>query len=101
MLRLPFEWSEDTMIDSKLQLTRLNLLVSIYLRACRARNLALGTIEFYDKKLNDFLRYCVKHSIVDVNQLTPDDVRAYLIFLEDQKHRPAGIHCYYRSVKRS
>lgn len=87
------------MIDSKLQLTRLNLLVSIYLRACRARNLALGTIEFYDKKLNGFLRYCANHSIVDVNQLTPDDVRAYLIFLEDQKHRPAGIHCYYHSAK--
>ena len=29
--------------------------IGIYLHACKSRNLAVGTIEFYDKKLNAFM----------------------------------------------
>jgi hypothetical protein len=29
--------------------------IGIYLHACKSRNLAVGTIEFYDKKLTAFV----------------------------------------------
>jgi hypothetical protein len=38
----------------------------IYLHACRSRNLATGTIEFYDKKINTFVQFCLGHDISNI-----------------------------------
>ena len=73
--------------------------IRLYIHACRARNLAAGTVEFYEKKLHAFLRFCAEKTITNVNQINADDIRAFLILLEQKAHRPGGIHCYYRSVK--
>lgn len=73
--------------------------LGIYLHACRSRNLSLGTIEFYEKKLGAFFRFCSDLAITDVTQISADTIRQFLIRLEEQKHKPAGVHCYYRSVK--
>lgn len=73
--------------------------VRLYIHACRARNLSPGTIEFYEKKLDAFVRFCTDKMVININQINADDIRAFLIFLEQRAHRPGGIHCYYRSVK--
>jgi site-specific recombinase XerD len=73
--------------------------IEIYLHACRSRNLSRGTIEFYDKKLKVFVRFCREHEITKISQISPDHLRQFLIALEQGGHRPAGTHCYYRSVK--
>lgn len=73
--------------------------IGLFLHACRSRNLAGGTIEFYGKKLNAFIQFCSDVAITNINQITSDNIRQFLIFLEERKHKPAGIHCYYRSVK--
>ena len=73
--------------------------IGIYLHACRSRNLAGGTIEFYGKKLNAFVRFCLDLAITNIGQISADHIRHFLIFLEEEGHRPAGIHCYYRSIK--
>lgn len=73
--------------------------VTAFLHNCRSRNLAGGTIEFYSKKLNVFIQFCEVFAITRISQITPDTIRHFLIFLEERHHKPAGIHCYYRSVK--
>ena len=73
--------------------------IGIYLHACKSRNLAVGTIEFYAKKLNVFTQFGLKHAITNISQIRADHIREFLIWLEETGHRPAGIHCYYRSIK--
>jgi integrase/recombinase XerD len=71
----------------------------LFLQACRSRNLAQGTIEFYSKKLNAFIAFCSYIAITNISQITPETIRHFHIFLEEHNHKPGGIHCYYRSLK--
>ena len=73
--------------------------IGIYLHACRSRNLAGGTIEFYSKKLNTFSQFCLENNVANISQINADLIRQFLISLDESGHRPAGVHCYYRSVK--
>ncbi len=73
--------------------------VGQFLYAGRSRNLAVGTVEFYRKKLTAFLQFCSALAISNTRQITPHNIRQFLIQLEENGHKPAGIHCYYRSVK--
>jgi site-specific recombinase XerD len=63
------------------------------------RNLAKGTVDFYSKKLNTFLKFCSDFAITNVSDISADNIRQFLIFLDENGHKPAGVHCYYRSVK--
>lgn len=71
----------------------------MFLYSCRSRNLAKGTIDFYNKKLGVFLKFCSDLAITNISDVTADNIRQFLIFLDEKGHKPAGIHCYYRSVK--
>ncbi len=51
------------------------------------------------KKLGKFIGYCDFLAIMEVAQVTPETVRAFLGLLVDQGHNPAGVHCYYRALK--
>ena len=73
--------------------------IGVFLHACRSRNLAIGTIEFYSKKLNAFFWYCQDLAISRVDQIIPETIRQFLIILEERNHKPGGIHCYFRSVR--
>jgi site-specific recombinase XerD len=73
--------------------------IEMFLHACRSRNLAAGTVEFYVKKLNVFLRFCTAIAVTNVGEITAETLRGFLIYLEERHHRPGGIHCFYRSVK--
>ena len=46
--------------------------IGIYLHACKSRNLAVGTIEFYAKKLNAFTQFGLKHAITNISQIRAD-----------------------------
>jgi site-specific recombinase XerD len=73
--------------------------IGIFLHACRSRNLATGTIKFYSMKLNTFVQFSSDLAITNISQITADNIRQFLIYLVERKHKPAGVHCYYRSVK--
>jgi len=73
--------------------------VGIYLHACRSRNLAAGTIDFYQKKISTFVQFCIVHDVQNIGQISSDLIRQFLVSLKETGHRPAGVHCYYRSVK--
>jgi hypothetical protein len=63
--------------------------IGIYLHACRSRNLAAGTIEFYGKKLNAFTQFCLENNVVKASQINADLIRQFLISLDEWGHRPA------------
>jgi site-specific recombinase XerD len=73
--------------------------ISAFLHACRARNLASGTLEFYNKKLEAFTGFCLENHADRIGGINADLIRNFLILLAETGHRPAGVHCYYRTVK--
>jgi site-specific recombinase XerD len=73
--------------------------IGMFLHACRSRNLAAGTISFYAKKLKAFIQFSEDLAITKIGQVTTETIRHFLIYLEERKHKPAGVHCYYRSLK--
>ena len=64
-----------------------------------AGNLSPRTISFYSDKLTKFLDYCSVENIGDVEEITPNKLRHFLLWLEREGHNPGGVHCFYRSVK--
>jgi len=70
-----------------------------FLRVCRSRNLAQGTLEFYIKKLKGFTGFRGSLSIENIRQITPDTIREFLVFLEEKGHKAAGVHCHYRAIR--
>jgi len=79
--------------------TYLPILADAFLTDRRAARVAAGTLEFYSAKLNNFLAFCESQAITQVDQLTAQNIREYLINLETRGHSPGGIHTFYRSIK--
>jgi integrase/recombinase XerC len=88
-----------TSIPSLYQSYDLREWAEMFIHACRSRNLAIGTIEFYTKKLKAFIEFCADIAITDINEIRPETIRHFLIYLEERHHKPGGIHCYYRVLK--
>jgi site-specific recombinase XerD len=65
----------------------------------KAQNMAIGTIYFYQKKLELFAQYCGGQAIDQIRQITPNILREYLFWLERNGHNPGGVHACYRAVK--
>lgn len=72
-------------------------LIRNFLRDCRARHLAPGSIDFYADKLDYFQRFCDENKIGLVQAVTPDTLRDYLLSIES--HNPGGRHAIYRAVR--
>jgi len=73
--------------------------VEAFLIDRRAQNMSRGTLQFYVKKLEQFLRYCEGRQITRIDQITPGEIRQYLLWLEEAGHNPGGIHAYYRTLR--
>ena len=85
--------------DSLSQETYLPTLAAAFLLDRRAQNLTRKTIEFYRNLLQGFLNWCDLQAIKTVNQLTPDVIRQYLIYLEDKGIKAGGVHARYRTLR--
>lgn len=85
--------------DSLSQETYLPTLAAAFLLDRRAQNLTRKTIEFYRNLLQGFLNWCEPQAIKTVNQLTPDVIRHYLIYLEDKGIKAGGVHARYRTLR--
>jgi len=75
------KWAEAFLIDRKVQ------------------NLSPGTLHFYQSKLKLFLSYCETIALTRFSQLTPDIIRTFILFLEQEGHNPGGIHAVYRTLR--
>lgn len=65
----------------------------------QAQSLADGTIRFYKTKMKLFIGFLDSLGICKVTEISPQTIRSYLVFLEDKRHNPGGIHAAYRAVK--
>ncbi|MBN2549685.1 MAG: tyrosine-type recombinase/integrase [Anaerolineales bacterium] len=65
----------------------------------KAQNFAPGTIIFYRTMLSLFAKFCEARAITTIDQISPDELRRYLNWLEETGHNPGGIHAAYRAVK--
>lgn len=65
----------------------------------KATNLAQGSVKFYQKKLKYFVDFAEARAIKSVTQITPQDLRLFLLHMEETGHNPGGIHAVYRTIK--
>jgi len=81
------------------QYERLDLLIEAFLTDRKAANMSPGTIFFYRKKFELFMKFCESQAITRIDQITPDIIRAYLLHLEDTGHNPGGRHACFRVLR--
>ena len=81
------------------QETHLLTWVQAFLFDRKAQNMSPGTLHFYQSKLKPFTDYCESQVLNQITELTPNIIRQYLLYLEEQGHNPGGIHACYRTVK--
>jgi len=74
-------WIEPFLVDKKVQ------------------NKSKNTIRFYRSELKLFLEFCDTVAIKRFSQITPNEIRNYLLWLEQTGHNPGGRHAAYRSLK--
>jgi site-specific recombinase XerD len=65
----------------------------------KAQNLSKGTLDFYRRHLNIFIKFCDSQVISQIDQLDPITIRKYVIWLEEKGHNPGGISAAYRSLR--
>jgi site-specific recombinase XerD len=73
--------------------------VSNFLTERRARGLSPRTIGLYQDVLGRFCRWLDDVGVVKLEELTPDVIRQFLLYLEAGGHNAGGRHVYYRSIK--
>lgn len=81
------------------QETHLLTWVEAFLIDRKTQNLAPGTLTFYKQKLAAFCAFCDSQAISQIDQVEPNTVRQYLLFLEQTGHNPGGIHAHYRTLR--
>src|SRR6266498_1406475 len=65
----------------------------------RQENLSHHTIRFYRVYLREFSEHCDNHSVKLIGELTPQFIRNFLLYLEEQGHNIGGQLVYFRSIK--
>ncbi len=73
--------------------------INAFLVAKRAERLRETSLLFYSNCLAVFSGYCQSQAIKQVTQITANDLREYLLWLEQAGHNPGGIHAYYRALR--
>ena len=46
-----------------------------------------------------FVQFCDMQEVKFITQITPDIIRQYLFYLNNEGHNAGGIHAYYRTLK--
>ena len=75
------EWAEAFIIDRK------------------ARGLSTNTTDFYRNKLKKFIEFCSLNQVRDIQELTANHIRKYLLWLEDKGHNKGGVHAHFRVLR--
>src|SRR5262245_60321659 len=64
----------------------------------KASGKAAGTVTSYRVHLTHFTTYCDAQAITQLEQLTADILRRYLLFLAET-HNQGGVHIFYRTLR--
>jgi integrase/recombinase XerD len=65
----------------------------------KSRGTAWGTLRFYKRCMKLLMRFCDMQAITQITQLTPNDIRQYLLWLEQTNHNAGGCHAAHRTLK--
>ena len=75
------------------------IIIEQFLMTKRAENLSQNTQDFYKKELTLFHTFTESRLLKTVEDIHPEDLRAFLLWLEQQSHNPGGIHAAFRAMK--
>lgn len=64
----------------------------------RAQMMAPGTIQYYTNKLRGFVRWCNMRQLVNIEEITPKDMRDFLIYLQFN-HNRGGVIAYFKALR--
>ena len=67
--------------------------------AKKVEGLSPYTLTFYKQQLGHFLKFCDSQMIKNVQDITSNDIREYLLWLENNGHNPGGKHGAFRSLR--
>ncbi len=81
------------------QETHLLTWIEAFLVDRKAQGLSEGTLTFYCDKLELFTDYCDCQLITQITEINPNQIRMYLLYLEEKGHNPGGVHAAYRSLR--
>lgn len=65
----------------------------------KAEGLTKGSLRFYSQKLQLFVKFCDTQAITRIEQIKPETIRLYLIWLEETNHNKGGCHAAFRSLR--
>lgn len=65
----------------------------------RSQNLSPRTVKYYRVSLETFSAYCEAQAVETLEQVSPDVLRRFLLWLEDTGHNAGGVHGHYRAVR--
>ncbi|MEM5775682.1 MAG: tyrosine-type recombinase/integrase [Anaerolineaceae bacterium] len=88
------QWLKQKISDNPLLLW-----IESFLTDRRAQGFSPGTVYFYTKKLQMFFNFCDARGIREVESLTPELLRAYMLQLEETGHNTGGVFAFYRALK--
>jgi integrase/recombinase XerD len=70
-----------------------------FYQAKKVEGVSAYTLTFYKQQLGHFLQYCEAQVIDQLAQITPNFIRSYLLWLEENGHNSGGQHAAYRVLK--
>lgn len=71
-----------------------------FIRDRQIANLSPNTIAYYTQEISIFLSFCEGRAVSQLTQLTPDDLRAYLLWMKESRGRnPGGVAAGFRAVR--
>ena len=88
-----------TILELTDQDVNLEIWIEAFLKDRKASGLANGTVGYYREKLAYFVKFCRGRYINQITQISPTDIRDYLLLLEEQNHNKGGQHSCYRALR--
>jgi integrase/recombinase XerD len=76
----------------------LPILFETFLTARKAEGVAKRTLEYYREKLTVFLAYCEAQAVTQIQDVTADLLRRFMLKLAET-HNQGGQHGFYRAVR--
>src|SRR5258706_10885708 len=73
--------------------------IEAFLRDCKGGELSAFTIEYCRARLAAFATFCQAQDVIEVEHITPDLIRVYMLELEATGRNPGGRHAKYRGVR--
>lgn len=83
----------------KFENTDFRQLVSSFIISRKAAGLAKKTIEYYTEHLARFEKFADARKVITLEDITPDEIRRFMIELKEDGRNPGGQSCAYRALR--